>query len=175
MLTPYEEALEFTLGREGGWYDGSEARDPNPTMYGVTQKAYDAYRSGHKLPLRSVRLIEQHEVGDIYRSYWVDAKCDRLPRLTAITMFDMSINAGPGGAIKCLQRAVGTEDDGAWGPKTEQAVADYIRTIPEKRLAYQICWERIRYYVDLAKSPRLRPNLLSWVHRVVLFREKYLK
>jgi Putative secretion activating protein len=175
MPTPYGEALEFTLGREGGWYDGSEARDPNPTMYGVTQKTYNAHRDAKGLPWRSVREIEQSEVQDIYRSYWVDARCDKLPRLTAITMFDMSINAGPGGAIKCLQRVVGVTDDGAWGPKTEAAVADYIRTIPEKRLAYQHCWERIRYYVDLAKSERLRPNLLSWVHRVVLFREKYLK
>lgn len=175
-MTPYQEALKLTLGFEGGYYDGSEARDPNPTNYGVTQSTYDDYRTRKHLPTRSVKEIEQTEVEDIYRWYWEAAGCDKLPRLTAMCVFDHSINAGPVKAIICLQRALGVQDDGKFGPKTADAcmlprqieAADIL-------LASRLCFERIRYYVDLAKFERLRPNLLSWAHRVIKFREGYLK
>lgn len=169
-----DEAIEFTLIREGGWYDGSEARDPNPTMYGVTQKTYDGYRNRKGLPLQSVRGVSKAEVREIYAGYWHSAGCDLVARLSAITLFDHSINAGPAAALKVLQRAVGVDDDGVIGPKTRNAIAT-ARCSSDAELASDICWERVRFYVDLAKNTRLRPNLLSWVHRVVKFREEFLK
>ena len=172
-MSAYKEALEFTLGREGGYYDGSEARDPNPTNFGVTQKVYDNWRKVKKLPIRPVKQIEQWEVEAIYVGYWEPAGCHMLGRLSSITLFDHSINAGPANAVKVLQRALGVTADGKIGPKTRAAIEE--RADMDAYLATNLCWERVRYYVDLAKNARLRPNLLSWVHRVVLYREKYLK
>lgn len=167
----YRDALDFTLEIEGGYYAGNEARDPNPTNFGVIQKTYDAWRDGKKLPRRPVKLIERHEVEAIYRGYWVGAACEHCGPLTAATVFDMSINAGPGTAVRILQRALGVDADGRVGPKTRAVLA----AADDVALANAVCWERVRYYVDLAKTPRLRPNLLSWMHRVVRLREQFLR
>jgi murein L,D-transpeptidase YcbB/YkuD len=75
--------------------------------------------------------------------------------------------------VKALQKAVGAIPDGIIGPATRRAIASWSER--DRELAARICFERIRFYVDLAKSVRLRPNLLSWVHRVIIFRENYLK
>lgn len=173
--TPYQAALALTLGFERGYYDGSEARDPNPTNFGVTQATYDLYRRARRLARRPVRDIERHEVEAIYLSYWQGAACDELPRRTALAVFDHSINAGPATAVKVLQRAVGAVDDGAFGPKSRAALAAAVARHGDAGLAARVCWARLRYYVDLAKSPRLAPNLLSWTHRVVVLYERELR
>ena len=170
----FERALKETLGHEGGWYDGSEARDPNPTMYGVTQTTYDKYRRDHGRPNESVRNITMGEVQDIYRSYWTGASCDKLSHLplTAIQVFDHSINAGPVAAAKLLQRALGFEGEDVDGKVGKNTLESIRLAKDDKALVNRFMWARVRFYVDLAKSPRLRPNLLSWVHRVVKSREK---
>ena len=170
----YQEALVFTLGREGGYYAGTEARDPNPTNYGVIQSTYDAYRKDRRLATRPVKQITMAEVHAIYRGYWTGASCELLPHATAITVFDHSINAGPAAAVRVLQQAVGTTADGVVGPKTRAAIDAAVALYGDGGLAYRVNARRLRHYVDLAKNTRLRPNLLSWAHRVVLHQEKYL-
>jgi lysozyme family protein len=173
-MTTYEEALQFTLGREGGYYAGNEARDPNPTNYGVTQDTYNSYRGSRGL--RPVKDIRMTEVEAIYQGYWYPAPnfCAKQGlRLSAITLFDMAINGGPSRASKIMQAALKVDVDGKVGPLTLAALKSVSRS-DDAAFASAISWERVRYYVDLAKTPRQRPNLLSWVHRVVLFRERYL-
>lgn len=177
----FPEALAFVLKNEGGYYPGNEARDPNPTNRGVTQKTYDAYRDSVNLPRRAVRLIDEDEVVHIYERYWKDAHCESLPRKTAITVFDHAINAGPKEAIKCLQRALGVPADGYAGPMTlaavEAAVDSGLGLVgvgADSGLALRVCMERIAHYTRIAQSQRLRPNLYSWVNRVVKFKNDYL-
>lgn len=172
MTSILQEAISFTLGREGGYYDGSEARDPNPTNFGVTQKTYDAARRRWGRPARPVKEITMTEVESIYAGYWQPAGCHLLDRAPAITLFDHSINAGPKAAVKILQQALGVTPDGIIGPNTEAAI--YTSRRDPDGLARRICWERVGFYLDLARSPRMRPNLLSWIQRVVRFREQYL-
>ncbi len=183
MDSNYQEALALTLGFEGGYYAGDEARDPNPTNFGVTQQTYDTFNANRGRSPKPVKDITKGEVENIYSHYWTGAHCDKLPRLTALCVFDMSINAGPLTAVRMLQQALGTEADARWGPKTEAALERVLGPTPtsagrhapsaDSRLAQAVCWKRIRYYVNLAKSERLRPNLLSWVHRVLKFQETY--
>lgn len=171
MTERFKEALKLTLGNEGGYYAGTEARDPNPTNYGVTQQTYDDYRQRKGLAGQAVIHITSQEVEDIYVGYWNAASCELLPRLTALAVFDMAINAGPTAAVKLLQKCfTGLVVDGVFGPKTLQAVT----AGSDWGTADAYSWQRVRFYVDLAKSERMRPNLLSWTLRVVQFREKYL-
>jgi lysozyme family protein len=125
------------------------------------------------MPLRSVREIEMPEVRAIYTPYWTAAGCDLVGKASGIALFDHSINAGPDDAAKMLQKAVGAIPDGIIGPATRRSIDAWKER--DRELAGRICFERIRFYIDLAKNVRLRPNLLSWVHRVVIFRENYLK
>lgn len=179
--------MDLTLGHEGGWYDGSHPRDPNPTMYGVIQTNYNAYRAAKGFPCRSVRLIEQQELRDIYSQYWWGT-CDDIAanggRLTALNLFDISINAGPATARKLLQRALDlTEDgkigdlvdDGKIGPLTKRLIARVIEAKGDEALALWLCMERVKFYSELAQQPRLRPNLASWIHRTVKFYREHIR
>ncbi len=171
MSDLFDAAMAYTLGLEGGWYDGSEPRDPNPTMYGVIQKNYDAYRDSKKLPRRSVREIEHDEVREIYSSYWIGDAVATTHPVTAKCLFDMAINAGAATARKMLQGALGVPVDGVLGPKTFAALS----TIEDKTLVIRVLMERIRYYDTIAESPRLRPNLKSWVGRSIDFYNRFVR
>jgi lysozyme family protein len=56
------------------------------------------------------------------KKYWDAVKADDLPDGLDYLMFDFAINAGPGRAIKTMQKAIGTTPDGAIGPKTMAAL-----------------------------------------------------
>ena len=165
----YTNALAATLGSEGGWYDGSGKQDPNPTMYGVTQGTYAG--AGYK---GSVKDITQDQLHRIYSGYWSAPKLDVVSLthpLSAICLFDMSINAGTGTAARLMQRALGCAEDGLIGPKT----LDAMDKVTDEALATRVCFERLRYYVNLGKQAKHQPSLAGWCVRVLQFREKWLK
>lgn len=168
----FTEAMNLTLGNEGGWYDGSEPRDPNPTMWGITQKTYDVYRSALGLHLQSVRAVATAERDAIYRKYW-DGVCEGLPRLAAFIAFDMSINAGPAEARKCIQRALNLTDDGVFGRMSIIAICNLVKYGTANSqcdvFTLRLLLERVVFYRNLARNERLRPNLNSWVARVADF------
>lgn len=159
----FDEILDLTLQHEGGWYPGTGAHDPNPTMKGVTQRTYDDFRDRRKLPRQSVQGITDTELRDVYRSYWLAVKADRMGPLTATLAFDHAVNAGPHRARQAVQRALGLKPDGVFGPVTMAA----LTRAEDAPLAAVLAWERVEEYCDLARQPRLRPNLLSWIKRVV--------
>lgn len=147
----YEDAHRFVfgtggrdLGVEGGWWPGARS-DPNPTMRGVIQRVYDAYRVQHGLPKRSVRLIENEEHLVIAKSYWIDAGCRHLPWPVQLIHFDCAINSGPGNARKLGKRA-GYDAD------------RYL----EVRQAF--------YDAIIAANPDLEPNRRGWRNRLTRLR-----
>lgn len=101
---PYAEALLLILRLEGGWWPGAKS-DPNPTMHGITQRTYDAYRKAQTLPPRSVRWIEPDEEAAIYRTYWTGAGCQHLDWPVCVVHFDCAVNSGPGNAKILGRRA----------------------------------------------------------------------
>lgn len=183
MEGTFQEAIVLTLGNEGGWYDGSQLSDPNPTMYGVTQNTYDAFREKRGLPTQSVQYIEQAEVFNIYSDYWTGT-CDAVAKthpLTALCLFDMAINAGVLTARRLLQLAVDLEADGhvgeldadgKLGPKTLAAVAACTH---DELLCLWLLMERVRYYDGLMTAEKMRPNLKPWIDRTVKFYNKYIR
>lgn len=90
----YDEAHRFVLSVEGGWWPGGRS-DPNPTMKGVTQRVYDAFRDERELPRQSVRHISDEEHSIIYKRYWLDAGCHHLSWPVQLVHFDCAINSGP--------------------------------------------------------------------------------
>lgn len=102
--TTFKPSLTLTLAHEGGYVN--HPKDPGgPTMKGVTQRVYDAYRRNKKQDVRSVKHISETELQDIYRvGYWNKAGCDRLPAGLDYAAFDYAVNSGVSRAIKDLQR-----------------------------------------------------------------------
>ena len=118
MKENYKSALAAVLKFEGGY--SNHPNDPGgPTMKGVTQRVYDAWRQKHGLATQSVRSISDDEIEAIYRrDYWDRIHGDDLPSGLDGAVFDYAVNSGPSRAIKDLQRTLGVPADGIIGPQT---------------------------------------------------------
>ncbi len=120
-MSPFDTALEITLGFEGG-YSNHPADHGGATNYGVTQRAYDSWRKTTGKPVQPVELIEDDEVKALYLAdYWIPCGCDFLPMPLAAAVFDMAVNSGPWNAKLTLQRALGVKADGVIGEETIRA------------------------------------------------------
>jgi lysozyme family protein len=176
----FDRALAWVLKIEGGWYDGSNPRDLNPTMHGIIQKTYDRWRKAAGKGTQSVRDISLDEVASIYRVlYWTKGKCDRLAQkseIIACIHFDACINHGvaspnnnkSSGAIELFQRALGVEDDGVWGPVTWGAFIELLADDGEDAVADRYLRAREAQYRYLAeRAPNtLGLNLRGWLNRL---------
>lgn len=110
----FDKAFEHVVGLEGGYVN--DPRDPGgETIYGITRRDHPiAWEQGPP-------SIEQAKA--IYQShYWLPVKADELPWPLAMFVFDAAVNQGPGTAIKLLQKALGTVQDGILGPNTMRAI-----------------------------------------------------
>ncbi|MFC7474207.1 glycoside hydrolase family 108 protein [Dankookia sp. GCM10030260] len=116
----FDLCLPIVLAKEGGFAD--DPADPGgATQMGITQRTLAAWR-GRPVTTQEVRDLTRAEAKEIYRAqYWNLMRCEDLPRGLDLVIFDFGVNAGPGTAVKTLQRAVGTVPDGAVGPFTLQA------------------------------------------------------
>ena len=165
---------------EAGYYDGTGAHDVNPTLDGVTQNTYDAYRRGIGKAKRVVKDMTPEERDSIYRLlYWTKGKCEAISQKSetiAIIHFDACVNHGvatpnsdkSAGAIELLQRALGVEDDGLFGPITWQNLVSELMEDGEEKLALRYFKVREAQYRHLAKvAPNtLGLNLKGWLARL---------
>lgn len=141
MNRNFDRLLDWVLVHEGGYVD--HPADPGgATMRGVTQRTYDAWRARRGIPRRSVRMIDDDELRQIYRGqYWDAIRGDQLPPGVDYAVFDFAVHSGPARSAKALQRAIGAAPDGIIGELTlqrlsEAAARPLIRTICEQRVAW---------------------------------------
>lgn len=156
METNFDRVLAFTLREEGGNVD-----DPHDhggrTSRGVTQRVYDAYRKGRGQAAQDVYRATSAEVRDIYRAQYWNPWCGKLPAGVDLMFFDIAVNAGPGQAVKLLQKALSVEADGAMGMHTLGAVeatdpVALIGAYAERRRAF---------YRALRQFPRYGKNWMA--------------
>jgi lysozyme family protein len=74
-------------------------------------------------------------------------------------MFDFAVNAGPGRAIKTMQKAIGTTPDGAIGPKTMAA----LKAANQSELVAKFSAEKEAFYRSL---PTFGTFGKGWLRRV---------
>lgn len=106
MDNNYREIMKHVRFHEGGY--SNHPSDPGgATMFGVIQSVYDSYRHNRGLFTRSVRLIEEREVEEIYRTrYWNKICGDRLPSGVDYAVMDAGVNSGVGRGAKWLQEGI---------------------------------------------------------------------
>lgn len=111
-------------------------------MKGVIQREYDRYRRSKGLPTRTVRVIEQDELLEIYRTgYWDPVRGDDLPAGVDLCLFDFAVNSGPGRAIMSAQHVLGVPIDGKMG----DATLDAIKTRDPVELCKALVADRLRF------------------------------
>ncbi len=109
----FERCLGVTLKWEGGYSNHPD--DPGgPTMHGIIQREYDAWRKKRGERTRPVHQIEDGELRDIYRTeYWDAMGCDALSIGLDLCVFDAAVNSGVARARTWLAQA--KEIDGFCG------------------------------------------------------------
>jgi hypothetical protein len=136
-----EGMIEQIIRREGGFVNHPNDRG-GPTNFGVTQRNLAAWR-GRVTSVDDVRNMSVDEAKQIFRTnYYTRPKIDRLPLMLQPIVFDMSINHGPGTAIKLLQQVLcdcghACDTDGGIGDETlhcARAAADSLGNTLQNRL-----------------------------------------
>ena len=112
-MKDFDRALEIVLAQEGGYSD--DARDPGgATMYGITERV--ARANGYNGPMRALPMSVASSI--YWDRYWKAASCDELPWPLSLYVFDCAVNQGVSAAIRLLQTALDTVQDGVVGPTT---------------------------------------------------------
>ena len=121
----FKAGLQHVLREEGGWSHHSQ--DPGgATNYGITLRTFKAAIQKQIIakprgPLSTaLKNISPSDVATIYhRLYWQKAHCAELSNPLGLIHFDAAVNHGVVRALKFLQKSVGAEVDGEWGPETQ--------------------------------------------------------
>lgn len=121
----FDEAFKITVGHEGGltlhradrgnWTSGKVGvGELKGTKYGISAMSY---------PKEDIRNLTLDRAKQLYkRDYWDKCRCDELPNGLRFHVFDTAVNSGVVRALKTLQQAAGSKDDGIIGPATLSAV-----------------------------------------------------
>jgi lysozyme family protein/tRNA uridine 5-carbamoylmethylation protein Kti12 len=163
----FKNALKFVLLFEGGYVN--HPNDPGgETNKGIIKKVYDEYRNFKKLPIQSVKLIEEKEIEDIYfNNYWKYGKCDLMPRKIAMIHFDTCVNCGVFQANKFLQRSLKVLDDGFIGPKTLKTLRVIKDSVGIKEIISEYLNQRRNFYKQISdKNEKLKVFLKGWNNRL---------
>lgn len=111
MSTHFDKAFELVLGHEGNYVN--DPRDPGgETKYGISKRQY---------PHLYIASLTIEQAKGIYRAdYWEAVDGDELPWPLNCFVFDAAVNQGVDAAIKMMQRALDTTQDGVIGRNTKR-------------------------------------------------------
>lgn len=166
--------IDDILRREGGFVNHANDRG-GATNFGITLRTLAAAR-GHAVTVDDVRNLTRDEARRIYRAnYCVRPKIDRLPALLQPILFDMSINHGPGTAIRLLQQVLNDagqpcDVDGGIGNETlaaAQRAADALGNALVNRLVDR----RVAFFETIVAGDASQGVFLrGWLNRANEFR-----
>lgn len=163
-MSAFDRALKQTLGFEGGWSNDPDDRGGR-TNYGITQKTYDAWRTTTGQTPAYVEAITDEEVRAIYLAdYWMPCRCDELPELLALAVFDFAVHSGALNAKLNLQRALGVRADGHIGPVT---IASAAATDP-RAATLRLLKKRAAFLQECVESRPANVKFLEgWINRLL--------
>lgn len=134
IILRYEGGFTNDPNDPGNWTGGAVGAGwCRGTKWGVSAASF---------PTLDIRNLTEDDARTIYfQRYWVPISGERLPPPLALLVFDAAVNLGVPRAVRLLQSAVKTEQDGLLGPQTLGAVhaADPIAICVEfqaKRLLF---------------------------------------
>lgn len=118
-MSDFNRALKILLEQEGGYSD-HPADKGGKTMYGITERV--AREHGYHGPMVALPLATASMI--YHAEYWQAVKAEDMPWPLSMYVFDCAVNQGPGVAVRLLQAALDTIQDGVFGPTTKRLAAD---------------------------------------------------
>jgi lysozyme family protein len=113
-MIDFETAIERILGHEGG-YVNNPADPGGETQWGISKRSY---------PHLDIRALTRDQAKELYRKdFWEPVAEKTHDSAIRFQLLDAAVNHGMGNAVRFLQRAVGTADDGHWGPASRACLA----------------------------------------------------
>lgn len=146
----FDDAFDRLIGHEGRYVNNPN--DPGgETNWGISKRSY---------PHLDIKNLTRGEARAIYlRDFWNRIHADKLYDGVAFQTFDFAVNSGIETAVRYLQRAVRTADDGHWGPQS-QAAAD---AMSESDIIMRLNAERLRFMTYLSNWPNASRG---WARRI---------
>lgn len=166
--------IDDILRREGGFVNHPNDRG-GATNFGITLRTLAAAR-GRAVTVEDVRDMTLEEARRIYRAnYCTRPKIDRLPALLQPILFDMSINHGPGTAIRLLQQVLNDagqacDVDGGIGNETV-ACAERAANALGDALVNRLVDRRVAFFEAIVAGDASQGVFLNgWLNRANEFR-----
>lgn len=140
MDASFALAFDRLIGSEGGYVN--HADDPGgETNYGICKRSY---------PSLDIKALTRAQAMDIYRrDFWQRGRMDQFAPAIAYQVFDIAVNSGIETAIRLLQRASGTAEDGHIGPITLAR----IRSMTVAEVLVCLIAERLDFWRKLSTWP----------------------
>jgi lysozyme family protein len=114
MTAKFDKCVAHILKAEGGYVN--DPRDPGgETKYGISKRAYP------EVDIASLTLDQAKAIYE--RDYWNPVQGDEVAWPLCLFVFDSAVNQGTHAAIRMMQKALGTSDDGILGPETLRLAA----------------------------------------------------
>ncbi len=131
-MSNFDTAFTRIVALEGGYSD--DPKDAGgKTRYGITEAV--ARANGY---IGAMQALPLDVAGAIYRAdYWDACRCDQLPWPLSLYVFDAAVNQGVQPAIKMLQRALDTVQDGIIGGRTQALAASSTPWHASRFLAFR--------------------------------------
>lgn len=99
MEENFQAGLKHVLAMEGG-FTNDPSDHGGATNWGITAATLAHWR-GHPVTADNVQKIQPDEAKAIYHTrYWNTVRGGALPGGIDLVVFDMSVNSGPGRAVK---------------------------------------------------------------------------
>jgi hypothetical protein len=161
----FDQGLAIALAYEtsGDVEGGALHNNPNDrggvTKYGIAQNFN---------PEVDVENLTLTQAVEHYRAkYWPEAEKvpSSAPNLQAL-YFEGYMNMG-GGATKSLQRAIGADADGHFGPRSKAALEKALNERGEDKIIRDYLWQRSEYYRKIwTNNPDQEVFKKGWQNRV---------
>ena len=153
-MKDFDEAFHKLLGHEGGYSNHSKDRG-GETMWGVTIAV--ARANGYQGAMKDLPVSKAKEI--YKQAYWNTIRADELPAEIRYLVFDAAVNSGVKQAVKWLQRAVGTQEDGVVGKATLEA----CKALNGHLIARRMLSTRLEFMASLSSWPSFGRG---WARRI---------
>lgn len=159
----FERAFLLTSGEEGGYSNHPKDRG-GITYRGVTQRTFSAWLAANHQEDRDVITMTDAENRSLgFVIYWKGAHCEDCPERSGCMHYDAAFAHGQANAMHLLQRALGVEVDGVYGPETERALS---RANDLELLAGYFAARKAFYDRILFSDPSQQVFYQGWMNRL---------